>query len=34
MLLGVVVGAYSSVFIATPIAYNMLKKKDSNVKNN
>lgn len=32
MLLGVVVGAYSSVFIATPIAYNMLKKKDTDVK--
>lgn len=32
MLLGVVVGAYSSIFIATPIAYNMLEKKQNKVK--
>ncbi|WP_274958155.1 protein translocase subunit SecDF [Millionella massiliensis] len=29
LLFGVVVGTYSSVFIATPVAYDMMKRKDS-----
>ena len=29
LLLGVVIGTYSSVFIATPIAYDLMKKKES-----
>ena len=29
LLFGVIVGTYSSVFIATPVAYDMMKRKDS-----
>ena len=29
LLFGIVVGTYSSVFVATPVAYDMMKKKDS-----
>ena len=28
LLIGVIVGTYSSVFIATPLAYDMISKKD------
>ena len=32
LLLGVVIGTYSSVFVATPIAYDILRRSDKNVK--
>jgi len=28
MMIGVIVGTYSTFFVASPIAYNLLKKKD------
>ena len=28
MLWGIIVGTYSSVFVATPVAYEMMKKQD------
>lgn len=30
LLLGIIIGTYSSVFIATPIAYDLMKKKEEN----
>lgn len=32
MLLGIILGTYSSVFIATPVAYDILKRKEDKVK--
>jgi SecD/SecF fusion protein len=32
MLLGIILGTYSSVFIATPVAYELLKRKEDKVK--
>ena len=32
LLLGVIIGTYSSVFVATPIAYDILRRTDKNVK--
>jgi SecD/SecF fusion protein len=29
LLLGVIIGTYSSVFVATPIAYDILRRKDN-----
>ncbi|NMC98235.1 MAG: hypothetical protein GYA62_00745, partial [Bacteroidales bacterium] len=31
LLVGVTIGTYSSVFVATPLAYDILKKKHKNV---
>lgn len=33
LLVGIVIGTYSSVFVATPIAYDILKKKQKNIAN-
>ena len=31
-LLGIIIGTYSSVFVATPIAYDILRRSDKKVK--
>ncbi|MBQ8438864.1 MAG: hypothetical protein IJX21_09010, partial [Alistipes sp.] len=32
LLLGVIIGTYSSVFVATPIAYDILRRTDNKTK--
>ena len=32
LLLGIIIGTYSSVFVATPIAYDILRRSDKKVK--